>query len=73
MMYDIIVSESLRFRLSTRKRWANIFPNLHSGHRFQKPTFLVPKNAVYIRGQKANTEKTNMFSKISRYMWTGPE
>ena len=36
MMYDIIVFENLRFRLSTRKRKAGVFKNFHSGERFWK-------------------------------------
>ena len=48
MMYDIIISENLRFCLFKGKRWANVFPNLHPQHRFQKPIFLVPKNIVHV-------------------------
>ena len=65
MMYDIIISENLRFCLFKGKRWANVFPNLHPQHRFQKPIFLVPKNIVHVwmEGYK-NREKFYVFKNI---------
>ena len=65
MMYDIIISENLRFCLFKGKRWANVFPNLHPQHRFQKPIFLVPKNIVHVwmEGYK-NREKCYVFKNI---------
>ena len=64
-MYDIIISENLRFCLFKGKRWANVFPNLHPQHRFQKPIFLVPKNIVHVwmEGYK-NREKFYVFKNI---------
>ena len=65
MMYDIIISENLRFCVFKGKRWANVFPNLHPQHRFQKPIFLVPKNIVHVwmEGYK-NREKFYVFKNI---------
>ena len=65
MMYDIIISENLLFCLFKGKRWANVFPNLHPQHRFQKPIFLVPKNIVHVwmEGYK-NREKFYVFKNI---------
>lgn len=64
-IYDIIISENLRFCLFKGKRWANVFPNLHPQHRFQKPIFLVPKNIVHVwmEGYK-NREKFYVFKNI---------
>ena len=65
MMYDIIISENLLFCLFKGKRWANVFPNLHPQHRFQKPIFLVPKNIVHVwmEGYK-NREEFYVFKNI---------
>ena len=43
MMYDIIVLQKVRFRLSTRvrKQEAGFLKNLHSGERFWKDAFSV--------------------------------
>ena len=63
----------LRFRSSTWKRQSDVFKNLHSGDGFQKPAFLVPENAVYVWTVSCETERKSPFSKISGYLWIGPE
>ena len=74
MIYDIIISENLRFCLFKGERWANVFPNLQRtlSIAFKNLYFWCPK-PLYMCGRKAKTEKNSMFSKISRYKRTGPE
>ena len=45
MMYHIIEVKNLCFSPSTRKRQSAVFKNLHSGHLFLKPAFLVPETS----------------------------
>ena len=48
MMYDIIITENLRFRPSTRILEAGVFKNPYSGDRFRKPALLVHENDVNV-------------------------
>ena len=47
-MYDIIITENLLFRLSTRILEAGVFKNLYSGDRFRKPALLVHEKDVNV-------------------------
>ena len=71
-MYDIIVFENLRFRLSTRERMASSLKNLHSGERCYKDAFSVTvfTEKVWTTGQTGG--KKSPFSNKNGYVWTEP-
>ena len=57
-------SHPFRFRPSTRKHENGVFKKIHSGERFRKPPFSLPKTP-FTCGRKAKTEeKTSVFKNI---------
>ena len=70
MMHDIIITENLRFRPSTRILEAGVFKIPYSGDRFRKPALLVHENDVHVWTVGLNFP----FSKlVSGYIRTRPQ